>query len=127
MKTLPATFLAAVIAIFGVLAVPGTSHASCTGSNRLSLDEAYCLDGGWNNSCNARIFGKCISWSSTYWVEADYFCTQGNTVVAKIDLKGHTDKTWHQNDSNRRSGSHGTTTVNGIYCCKDLGFCIQTY
>ena len=120
MNTLPKTLLAA---LFGVLAFSGAVHASCTGSNRVSLNSAGCLSGGWTNTCQDSIFGHCTGYHSSYWVQASADCvTGGNKVVAKIDLKSDTDRTWHLANSNQRNGN-STTRTNGVYCCSDLGRC----
>lgn len=122
MKTLPTTFLAALIAIFGVLAVPGTSHAStCTGSNRLSLDAAACLDGGTSSDCSWKLFGTCMSVFYTAWVQSK--CSgDGTKVVAKIDVEGHQDYTWHQTNNGKRT-LESFSKIRGAYCCDDLGKC----
>ena len=123
MKTPSTTCLAALIAIFVMLSASAAVHASCTGSNRVSLDNASCLFGDWENTCHSRIFGGCVSWGSTYWVQANVDCIQGtDKVVAKIDISGATDRTWHQTDFNVRTGSSNHKT-NGVYCCSDLGRC----
>ena len=36
-------------ALFLLLAFPGASHAACEWSDRITLADADCLDGGWNN------------------------------------------------------------------------------
>ena len=117
------TFLSVFLSIFGVLALSVASHASCTGDNRISLGSASCLDGGWDNSCTAKIFGKCIGWSSSYWAQATATCTAGSDkVVVKIDLKSQGDRTWHLTGFTRSNGQSNTKT-NGVYCCDDLGRC----
>ena len=122
-KTLLRAFLAAFLAVFGVLAVPGASHASCSGSNRVSLSSASCLDGGYSNYCATRIFGKCVSWNSSHWVQATANCTRGDDkVVAKISLRNMGDRTWHRYNNARHQATSDAKTK-GIYCCSDLGRC----
>ena len=111
------------LALFGFVAVSGASHASCTGSNRQAAIDSYCLTGEYTNTCEGSIFGGCVKWSSSFWAEADEDCVTGtDKVVVKIDIAHATDKTWHQTNTDRRSGT-ASKRVNGVYCCKDLGRC----
>lgn len=121
MRTRRIPWTAGALALFGSLAIAGAGHASCTGDDRLSLSEADCLNGGHTNSCSSKLFGHCISRNSYFWAQST--CSAQGTVVAKIDITGGTDKTWHLNDDVKRSGSHTDKHTGGVYCCNDLGLC----
>ena len=121
MRTQRIRWTVGALALFGSLAVAGASHASCTGDDRLGLSEAACLLGGHLNDCDSAIFNQCISWSSSYWAQSR--CSARGTVVAKIDIAGGTDETWHLNDGDKRSGSKSDKKTRGVYCCDDLGLC----
>lgn len=123
MQTQRIRWTVGALALFGSLAIAGASHASCTGDNRLGLSEANCLRGGHTNSCESKIFGQCISPVSYYWAMSR--CSEQGTVVAKVDIAGGTDKTWHLNDNRKRSGESSNHT-RGVYCCDDLGLCNVT-
>ena len=117
-------WMAGAFALSAFLAVSGASHASCDENDRIASGDSSCLSAGWSNSCENRIFGKCISWSSTYWAQAASQCTSGSSkVVAKVDIAGGSDRTWHLHNTDNRSGSSSTNKTNGIYCCNDLGRC----
>ena len=120
MRTSGMKWMVGAVALAAFLAVSGASYASCTGNNRVSLGDADCLSGGHSNSCTSRIFGKCITYTSSFW--AQKVCTGGRKVVAKIDLKSASDRTWHLTNTGERNGS-ASSKVNGIYCCSDLGRC----
>ena len=106
------------LALLGSLAIAGASHASCTGSNRLTIGESSCLDGSHTSSCSDRIFSACIAYSSTYWAQGR--CKE--KVVAKIDIAGGTDATWHLTNFLKKTGT-SSKKVRGVYCCDDLGRC----
>ena len=94
--------------VLSVLAVSQVD-ASCTGGNRISFRSAECLAADWENT--DYFFGSSFA--------ARNLCPDYGTVVAKIDLKSASDKTWHLRDGNTRSGeSHGK--VRWIHCCRDL-------
>ena len=121
MKTQRMKWMVGAIALFGFLAISGASHASCTGDDRLELDEARCLTGTHNNICVDKLFGHCLNWQSTY--SARKLCRDvDDKTVAKIDLAHSSDKTWHLNDYLWRDGE-SMAMVRGIYCCDDLGTC----
>ena len=113
-------WMVGAVALSAFLAFSGASHASCTGGNRISVGSADCLSAGYSNTCDSRMFGKCVSYTSSFW--AQKVCTGGRKVVAKIDLKSATDLTWHLTNTGTRNGS-ASYKVNGIYCCRDLGRC----
>ena len=118
MQTQRMKWAVGTIALFGSLVIAGTSYASCTGSNRLTVGASDCLDGSHTNTCTARIFGKCIAYSSSFEVTSQ--CEE--KVVAKIDLAGATDRTLHLHNFAIRSGTD-SVEVRGVYCCDDLGRC----
>ena len=123
MRTLGMKWMVGALALSAFLAVSGASHASCTGDNRIAQASSGCMEGGHTNSCSGRIFGACVSWSSSFWAEAYSRCTGGtDKVVVKIDISGGSDRTWHLSDTNRREGTSSRST-NGVYCCNDLGRC----
>ena len=123
MQTLKMKWIAGALALFASLAISGASHASCTGDDRVSIPDASCLSGSHSNHCSFDIFGKCLSYQSSFWVQALTSCVQnGNKVVAKIDLKDRIDETWHLTNHDRNDGAADTYT-RGVYCCDDLGKC----
>ena len=124
MRTQRIRWTVGALALFGSLAIAGSSYASCTGDDRLGLSEANCLLGGHTSRCDGKLFGQCLSGSSTFWARSR--CSAHGTVVAKIDIEGGTDKTWHLNDNNTRNGSHDSKRTRGVYCCDDLGLCNVT-
>ena len=101
-----------LLAFAAVIVVTSAACASCTGSNRMTHQDAECLHGWWDNN----------PWpaKSTFGVRVKNDCHLWGTVVAKIDLASCTDKTWHLNNTDRRRGKEACT-VNCIYCCKDVG------
>ena len=101
-----------LLAFAAVIVVTSAAYASCTGSNRVTHQDAECLHGWWDNN----------PWpaKSTFGVRVKNDCHLWGTVVAKIDLASCTDKTWHLNNTDRRRGKEACR-VNGIYCCKDVG------
>ena len=95
------------------LAVSQTGHASCESNKRVSLSSAGCLSGEYTN--NTSNWG--LTKSSTFW--AYNACNGWGTVVAKIDLKLATDKTWYLENASQRKGD-ADTHVRSITCCSDL-------
>ena len=108
------TTAALALALAFLLVVPREADAACEGRNRLYHGDSSCLSAGWDN-------GGWDSVNRTYWTKNN--CAYAGKVVAKIDLKSASDKTWHLNDSNTRYGA-GMAKIRNIYCCKDLSdFC----
>ena len=108
------TTAALALALAFLLVAPPEANAACEGSNRLYHGDSSCLSAGWDN-------GSWTSTNRTYWAKNN--CSYAGKVVAKIDRKSASDKTWHLNDGNRRTGS-GRAKIRNIYCCKDLSdFC----
>ncbi len=94
------------------LVASGTSYANCGSSQRVSLASSGCLDGDWDNDTSR--------WgikSSDFW--ARNLCSSWGKVVAKIDIKSASDKTWHLTNSNKRTGD-ANNHVRSIKCCSDL-------
>ncbi len=110
-----------------LLAVSGASHASCTGDNRVGLDGTGCLTATYTNTCTFKLFGTCMEWQSNFsvWVNVGRCRFPGEKVVAKIDLAGMADKTWHFNENDTSRDGRAGGKVRGIYCCEDLGRCDQ--
>ena len=108
------TTAALALALAFLLVAPLEANAACEGSNRLYHGDSSCLSAGWNN-------GGWASTNRTYWAKNN--CSYAGKVVAKIDLKSASDRTWHLNDGSKRTGS-GSAKIRNIYCCKDLSdFC----
>ena len=99
-----------LLAFAAIMVVAGAAYASCTGSNRVTFHNSECLHGWWDNNPWPR--------KSTFGVQG--FCKDWGTVVAKIELAGCIDKTWHLDHNNKRRGSE-LCQVRGIHCCKDVG------
>ena len=113
MKVLGRCCFGVVLALPLSLAVPEASHAACGSSQRTSHSSAQCLDAGWTNSTRGWLRQK----RTSIWAENE--CASWGKVVAKVDLKSASDKTWHLNNSSRRTGSANAHT-RSISCCKDL-------
>ena len=108
------TTAALALALAFLLVAPPEANAACEGSNRLYHGDSSCLSAGWDN-------GSWTSTNRTYWAKNN--CSYAGKVVAKIDLKSASDRTWHLNDGSKRTGS-GSAKIRNIYCCKDLSdFC----
>ena len=90
------TTAALALALAFLLVAPPEANAACEGSNRLYHGDSSCLSAGWNN-------GGWASTNRTYWAKNN--CSYAGKVVAKIDLMSASDRTWHLNDGNKRSGS----------------------
>ena len=121
MRKLRMRWTVVTLAAFGFLVISGASHASCTGSDRLSLSRANCLDGDHYSVCSFRLFGTCMVKKYKVWVQSR--CSgDGTKVVAKIDIANVTDLTWHQTSNAKRS-VETDNPINGVYCCDDLGQC----
>ena len=105
MKRRVLTALAAAALIFA-----GPAQAACEWSDRISMDSAECLTGGWNNQTWPK--------KDTAWVQNE--CPNLGTVVAKIDRKDAADWTPRLEDGARvdRYGTAGN--IRGIHCCSDL-------
>ena len=95
--------------VLSVLAVSQVD-ASCTGGNRISHRAAECLDAEWDNG--KYMFGSAFTVRN--------MCPVYGKVVAKIDLKGRADKTWHLGNGDSRTGE-SFAKVRWIHCCRDLG------
>ncbi len=102
--------LLGLLAFALIVTVAGGAYASCTGSDRVSRDNAECLSGWWDNN----------SWPKKSTFGAQNLCPDWGKVVAKVDIRNATDRTWHLADGNKRR-SNTSHTVRNIYCCQDLG------
>ena len=91
MRTQGMKWTVGALALFGSFAIAGASHASRTGTDRLTIAESVRLDGSQENTCTYRAFGKCLGHSSTYRVQNP--CRWLGTVLAKVDIAGAADKT----------------------------------
>lgn len=121
MRTQGMKWRVGALALVGSLAIVGASHASRTGNDRLTIAESDCLDGSHENTCTYRALGKCLGHSSTYRIQDP--CRWLGTAVAKIDIAGAADKTWHIENADRRSGESRYNKTGDVYCCDDLGLC----
>lgn len=106
-----------MLAFAFIAAVAGEAWAACTGSNRIDHSDAECLHGWWDNN----------SWPRESTFGAQNLCPDWGTVVAKVDIAGTSDRTWHLANADKRRG-RTSFTVRDIYCCKDLAdnFCDKT-
>ena len=88
-----------------------SAHAECGPSQRIALNDAECLSGGFENRTWPR---KDIA-----WVKSE--CSDYGTVVAKVDRKDAPDWTkWLEGDATENmSGSQGN--IRAISCCSDIG------
>ena len=94
-----------------LLALIGSqAHAACEPSDRISLDDAECLEGGWSNQ----------PWPFKDHARVRNWCDALGTVVAKIDRKDAADWTVWLDDwfTVHKSGTAGD--IRGIHCCSDL-------
>lgn len=94
-----------------LVVVAGPTHADqCGPSDRVALDDAECLAGGFTNR----------TWPSndSAWVRND--CSQYGTVVAKVDRAGAPDWTKWLDGSGAEimQGSQGN--IRSISCCREL-------
>lgn len=99
----------ALLALVLSAGVAGASYAACESSDRLNHNNAECLHAWWDNN----------DWPEDSTFAARNECPAWGTVVAKVDIRDATDRTWHLNDGNTRRGST-STTVREISCCEDL-------
>ena len=95
------------LAALALYAAPG--DAACEKKYRVSHSEAECLTASWTHSGAPPI----------RMFRVRNRCPDIGKVVAKIDLAGARDRTWHLHDGDTR---HGSTThrIRDISCCSDL-------
>ena len=103
--SMAATALA--LAALALCAAP--ADAACEKRHRISHGDAGCLEASWTHSGTPAM--------RTFRVRNR--CPDLGKVVAKIDLAGAADRTWHLHDGEWR---HGSTThrIRDISCCSDL-------
>ena len=98
---------ALTLAALALCAAP--ADAACEKKRRISHSEAGCLTASWTHSGGApmRMF------------RVRNRCPDLGKVMAKIDLAGARDRTWHLGDGDWR---HGSTThrIRDISCCTNL-------
>ena len=115
MKWNAAHAVSAVFVLALTMALARQAHAACGNSQRIDFREAECLEANWNNNRDFWSNGK---------VEATNLCATYGTVVAKIDIKAGSDKTWYLTDGETRSSSTGGYDTRNVWCCSDLSdFC----
>ncbi len=83
-----------LLAFAFIAAVAGEAWAACTGSNRIDHSDAECLHGWWDNN----------SWPRESTFGAQNLCPDWGTVVAKVDIAGTSDRTWHLANGDKRRG-----------------------
>ena len=105
--------IAATVAIAILVMLPAHASAACGSSQRISHQDASCLEAEWHNPPGILIV------FNPAWFTVRNLCSSQGTVVAKVDVRGGLDKTLHLRDSELRVGVP-TTTIRGIYCCEDL-------
>ena len=111
MKWNAARAVSAMFALVLMAALAGQAYASCGKSQRIDHDDANCLDAGWNNSTNWLSHGK-------VWARNE--CPEHGTVVAKVDIKGGKDKTWHLSDGDKKSAGTSTTVADFVVVCSEM-------
>ena len=99
-----------LLAFVLIAAIAGDAYAACTGSNRIRHNDVECLHAWWDNN----------SWPSRSEVWARNDCPSWGKVVAKIDIRSASDKTWHLTTGGTRY-SHTSNRIRSVSCCKDLG------
>ena len=97
-------------ALAASIILAGGAQAACEWSDRIAMDDAECLSGGWQNQ----------AWPNkdTAWVKNE--CSALGTVVAKIDRKDARDWTLRLKNDFTVTMSGNAGNVRGIYCCSDL-------
>ena len=100
----------AALALATLLA--GQAHADCSGSQRISHEEAECLEASWNNNVDALSNGI---------VSVTNECASYGTVGAKIELNSCT--AIYRTLSTGKEHQIWTVTcdVEEVSCCKDRG------
>ena len=100
----------AALALATLLA--GQAHADCSGSQRISHDEAGCLEASWDNDVDALSNGR---------VTAKNTCADYGTATVKIELNACT--AIYRTLSTGTEYQIGTQTcdVEAVVCCKDMG------
>ena len=111
MKWNAARAVSAMFALVLTAVLAGQAYASCGKSQRIDHDDADCLDAGWDNSTNWLSHGK-------VWARNE--CPEHGTVVAKVDIKGGKDKTWHLSDGDKKSEGTSILNTRNVSCCSDL-------
>ena len=97
----------------------GQAHADCSGSQRISHEEAGCLEASWDDP----------EWddhedeSSSGIVKVTNECASYGAVVVKVQLTSCTVKTIHRTLSTSAENWIYTRNcdVEGVFCCKDRG------
>lgn len=99
---------ARVLAVAALALCAASVDAACEKKHRVSHRDAECLTASWTHG---------IPPMRTFRVRNR--CPDLGKVVAKIDLVGARDRTWHLHDGDTR---HGSTThrIRDISCCSDL-------
>ncbi len=118
-RAAPGRMLAAVNRLIGLMALavlaatalaPGSAYAACGSSNRIASSSANCLNASWDNGTHL--------WTHSS-ASARNVCSDLGTVVAKVDIRGATDWTWHLTNDTTRQGT-SDHNFRGVYCCSDL-------
>ena len=104
--------LLGLLVFAAIMVVAGAAHASCGISDRKAFNHSECLHAWWDNNPWPK--------KSTFGVQVRNDCHLWGTVVAKVDLRSCSDKTWHLNNTNKRRGAEACR-VNEISCCQDIG------
>lgn len=103
--------LMSVVSLAVSLASVGEVDASCGSSQRVKSSSAECLGARWSNR------GNWVDPSSEFYASSS--CSSYGKVVAKVDLKSASDRTWHLTNAHLKQGT-ANAHVRQIYCCKDL-------
>ena len=100
----------AALALATVLA--GQAHANCSGSQRISFEEAECLEASWDNNVDALSNGR---------VTARNTCVSYGTVTVKIELASCTTIYKTLSTGSEYWIKTQTCDVEEVFCCKDKG------
>ncbi len=109
MKWNAAHAVSAVFALALAALLAGQAHAACGKGDRMQHYNSNCLDASYNNT---GIF-------KDNEAKGQNDCWEYGKVVAKVDLKSWSDKTWHLT-TNDESEWKGMAHIRGVFCCTDL-------
>ena len=112
MKWHTARAISTVAALALAMVLAGQAQADCSGSQRISHDEAGCLEASWDNDVDALSNGR---------VTATNECASYGTIGLKIELNSCT--AIYRTLSTGTEYLIGTQTcdVEAVVCCKDRG------
>jgi hypothetical protein len=105
-----------VTALFISTVMVNKGYAACNSSQtKIPVANSDCVTGEWQNHS---------AWSGTWnWSKTKAHCTQWGTVVAEVDIKNKSDKTWTltENDVWKWHSVPSRFKIRGVSCCWDTG------